>query len=79
MFFDPYIRVINTTEDIHTGDMRMLVIPETAYLWPEEGLRIYLAYPNVTIFEGTQPSAIFPPLWWLNFNNCVYDGVACTP
>ena len=77
LFFDPYLYVHNTGDTIHRGDIRMLTVPDTSYKWPEEKVRIDKAYPNVTFVAGNPPTINFPNMWWLNFNHCVYDGIAC--
>jgi len=77
LFFDPTLLVINNGEEIHRGDVRLLNIPTTTYLWPEEGVRIDRAYPLVTYIAGTPPSFSFPNSWWTESNHCVYDGVPC--
>ena len=77
LFFDPYLHVYNTGENIHRGDIRMLTVPDTTWLWPEERIRIDLAYPDITFTPGNPPTIIFPDKWWLNHNHCVYDGVPC--
>ena len=78
LFFDPYLHVIQTPPyDIHKGDVRMLTVPDTDYLWPEERVRIDRAYPDVTFIPGSPPNITFPLNWWLNPNHCVYDGVPC--
>ena len=60
LFFDPYIIVNNTGEDIHTGDVRMLTVP-TDWQWPTpDGNAIWNPYPKVN--EGTPPT--FCPYWW---------------
>jgi hypothetical protein len=78
LFFDPYLHVINTGDTIHRGDIRMLTVPDLAYSWPEEQIRIDYAYPKVTFTPGNPPTIIFPTDWWLDFNHCVYgDGIPC--
>ena len=60
LFFDPYIFVSNTSEEIHTYDVRMLTVP-VDWQWPTpDTTAIWIAYPNVT--EGDPP--IFEPYWW---------------
>jgi LruC domain-containing protein len=78
LFFDPYLYVHNTGNTIHRGDIRMLTVPDTTYLWPEEQIRIDYAYPLVTFIPGNPPTINFPNDWWLTHNHCVYDGVPCT-
>lgn len=78
MFFDPYLKVWNTGDEIHTGDLRLLIVPSTGYLYPEERVRIDHAYPLVTYVPGNPVNFLFPNGWWTSFNHCVYDGVPCT-
>jgi hypothetical protein len=60
LFFDPYLYVNNTGEDIHIGDVRMLAVP-TDWLWPTpDGNAIWNVYPKV--IAGAPP--IFVPYWW---------------
>ena len=76
LFFDPYLEVLGKNLEIHQGDLRLLSIPEISWMWPEERVRIDMAYPDV---NGNQPDFIFPDKWWLNHNTCVYgDGVTCS-
>jgi LruC domain-containing protein len=77
LFFDPYLHVIDTGNNIHRGDLRLLTVPTNTYLWPEEKIRIDKAYPDITFISGNPPTIIFPDQWWLNHNHCVYDGVPC--
>jgi LruC domain-containing protein len=78
LFFDPYLYVHNTGDTIYSGDIRMLAVPDTKYLWPEEKIRIDKAFPDVTFVPGNPPTITFPGNWWLTYNHCVYDGVPCT-
>jgi hypothetical protein len=60
LFFDPYIKVNNTGQEIHTGDVRMLVVP-IDWTWPTpDGNAIWNVYPKVT--AGNPPT--FVPYWW---------------
>jgi hypothetical protein len=77
LFFDPILLVLNISEYIHQGDVRLLSIPSKEYLWPEEGVRIDNAYPLVSFLPLIPPDFTFPPSWWTVSNHCVYDGVAC--
>jgi hypothetical protein len=77
LFFDPILLVLNISEYIHRGDVRLLSIPFSDYLWPEEGVRIDRAYPLVEYLPLNPPDFSFPESWWTVFNHCVYDGVAC--
>jgi uncharacterized repeat protein (TIGR01451 family) len=75
LFFDPYLHVFNTNDDIHQGDPRIVSAPSDYWRWPEEGVRIDRAYPMVT---GNPPDQTFPSEWWIDHNNCIYgDGVVC--
>ncbi len=78
LFFNPYINVVNTGDRIDAGDVRMLVIPESDWLWPEERVRIDTTYTDVVFTPGNPPTIIFPSGWWGNYNNCVYNGIACS-
>ncbi len=64
LFFDPYIIVNNTGQEIHRGDVRMLTVP-TDWEWPSEGQRIWFKYPKVG--EAIDPflGPVFIPFWWL--------------
>jgi hypothetical protein len=78
MFFDPFLKVLNTGEVIFFGDSRMLVIPDINYMWPEEHIRMDKAYPLTTFVPGPPPDVLFPSGWWLVHNTCVYgDGIPC--
>ena len=77
LFFDPYLHVVNTGDNVHRGDIRMLTVPSTTWLWPEETIRIDKAYPDITFIPGNPPTITFPDNWWLHFNHCVYDGFPC--
>ena len=68
LFFDPWLHVIDTGEDIHRGDPRMLTVP-VDWMWPEELVNICDAYPDVT--RGNPPT--FTAYWWLNYNDRVYS------
>lgn len=60
LFYDPYLYVIDTGQDIHTGDVRMLTVP-VDWTWPmPDGNAIWNIYPKVT--AGTPPT--FVPYWW---------------
>jgi hypothetical protein len=61
LFFDPYIFVSNTSEEIHTGDVRMLTVP-VDWQWPTPDKNaIWNVYSGVT--AGAPPT--FSPDWWL--------------
>ena len=77
LFFDPTMLVLNNGEQIHRGDVRLLSIPSSAYLWPEESIRIDRAYPLVVFKPGNPSDFSFPPSWWTVHNHCVYDGFTC--
>jgi hypothetical protein len=60
LFYDPYLHVNNTGEDIHAGDVRMLTVP-VDWQWPTpDGNAIWNVYPKVT--AGSPPT--FQPYWW---------------
>ena len=78
MFFDPFIKVLDSGQLIVRGDSRMLVIQDINYMWPEEHVRMDKAYPLTTYLPGPPPDVIFPNGWWLAHNTCVYgDGIPC--
>jgi uncharacterized repeat protein (TIGR01451 family) len=77
LFFDPFLLVLDISEYVHQGDVRLLSIPTSEYLWPEEGVRIDHAYPLVSFLPLIPPDFNFPPSWWTVSNHCVFDGVAC--
>ena len=77
LFFDPILLVLNISEYIHQGDVRLLSIPFSDYQWPEEGVRIDRAYPNVSYLPLIPPDFTFPASWWTVYNHCVFDGVPC--
>ena len=85
LLFDPYLYVLRTSVPsygIHRGDDRMLIMPSAALSWAEEKVPVWVAYPDVLPGDFTVTPKIppvFPGGWWLNSNNCVYDGVPCTP
>lgn len=70
LFFDPYLYVNNTGDEIHVGDVRMLTVP-TDWMWPEAGVGIWLAYPD-GVSPGPPPT--FVTDWWTTYNDLVYDG-----
>ena len=78
LFFNPILDVLDTGERIQSSDNRILVIPDSGWKHPEEGIRIDKAYPLVSFTDGFIPNISFPADWWLTFNHCVFDGVACT-
>jgi len=52
LFFDPYLYVRDTDEDIHITDQRLVVVP-TDWEWPEDKAAIWTVYPyNSTTDEG---------------------------
>jgi hypothetical protein len=62
LFYDPYLHVNNTGEDIHTGDVRMLTVP-VDWQWPTpDGNRICNVYPKVSNCIPGPPT--FVPSWW---------------
>jgi len=76
LFFDPYLEVLDREAVIHKGDLRMLSVPDINWAWPEERVRLDVAYPDVS---GNPPNFTFAENWWLNHNTCVYgDGVKCS-
>ena len=77
LFFDPILNVLNTGDAIHAGDLRLLTVPASAWVWPEERVRLDLAYPLVGFMPGNPPAFTFPSNWWESYNHCVLDGFAC--
>jgi hypothetical protein len=77
LFYRTILHVLNTGEEITMGDIRTLVVPTNTWAWPEERIRIDLAYPNVSFIPGISPNFIFPNLWWNTPNQCVVDGLSC--
>jgi hypothetical protein len=66
LFYDPYIYVNPTGEEIHADaespDIRLLTVP-TDWQWPTpDGRSIWLCYPDVTPPPGNPPD--FEPYWW---------------
>jgi hypothetical protein len=60
LFYDPYLKVRNTGEFIHTGDVRMLTVP-IDWQWPTpDGNAIWNVYSKV--ISGYPPT--FVPYWW---------------
>lgn len=80
LFFDPYLHVLATGDEVHTGDIRMLNVPEddVPFQWAEERVRIDRAYPNLQFLNGNPPNIIFTANWWETRTNCVIDGATCT-
>jgi hypothetical protein len=70
LFFDPWLKVQNTGNEIHVGDPRILTVP-IDWMWPEAGVPIWLAYDE-GVTSGNPPS--FTADWWLNYNDLVYNG-----
>ncbi len=77
MFFDPILNVLDTGDEIHAGDLRLLTVPISAWMWPEEKVRLDLAYQLVGYTPGNPPVFSFPSYWWGSHNHCVFDGFAC--
>ena len=83
LFFQPHLFVYNTpTYQIGPGNPLMLVVPFLEWEWPESRVAIWNAYPDVipgdlSIIPKVPP--VFPLDWHANFNDCVYNGVPCTP
>jgi hypothetical protein len=77
LFFDPVLSVLDTGDEIHAGDLRLLAVPVSAWVWPEEHVRLDLAYPLVGYTPGSPPAFTFPSNWWESHNHCVFDGFAC--
>ncbi len=60
MLFNPYIKVLNTGENIFQGDSRMLVIPDINWMWPEEHVRMDKAYPLTTYRTRSSSGCVIP-------------------
>ena len=66
LFFDPYLHVNLTGQDIHTGDSRLLAIP-TTWDYPDNGVHIWSVYPDVgpAVWTGLSwDPPVFQPYWW---------------
>jgi len=83
LLFDPYLFVLRTSIPsyaIHKGDVRMLILPSSALSWSEERIPVWSSYPDVIpgdLSVTPKVPPIFPGSWWLNSNECVYNGVPC--
>ena len=77
LFYDPFLKVSETGESVHIGDVRLLSVPTTDWLWPEERVRIDSVYPDVTYIDSGLGDFNFPSFWWTKHNHCAYDGVLC--
>jgi hypothetical protein len=75
--YPDYLEYRGVGEQIHSGDVRLLSVPSTHWLWPEESVRIDRAYPKVVHQPADPLNFLFPDGWWTDFNHCVYDGVVC--
>jgi LruC domain-containing protein len=81
LFFDPYLEIDfvdnnkfdpPADDSIHTGNIRMLTVPDD-WSWPEEGKPIWDVYAFVT-----GPPLSFSSDWWTSHNNCIYgDNYIC--
>lgn len=60
LFFNPWMKIRETGEEVHPGDRRMLAVPDE-WAWPNEKQAIWLKYPCV--IPGDPPT--FTPFWWL--------------
>ena len=64
LFFDPWLYVNNTLEDIRIGDVRMLVVP-TDWVWPmPDGTPIWNVYPKVVATTDPLLGPVFCFQWW---------------
>lgn len=70
LFFDPYLHVVGSGDNIQTGDSRMLTVP-VDWMWPEAGVSIWLAY-TTGVTQANPPA--FSSNWWINYNDLVYNG-----
>lgn len=66
LFFDPWLYVNNTGEDIHTGDYRMLTVP-TDWDWPTpDTTPIWIPYTKVGPTTDPLLGPVFCSEWWIN-------------
>lgn len=83
LFFQPHLFVYNNPNyEIGPGSPLMLVVPFLTWEWPEERIAIWHAYPDVLpgdLSVSPKVPPVFPLGWHANFNDCVYNGVACPP
>jgi len=91
LFFDPYLKVehdgipdeVSRTQNIKdpNPDPRILCVEDPYWQWPEEGVRIDRAYPDVEITckRGKPPTFEFLEGWDGNHNSCVFDDEVCKP
>jgi len=63
LFYDPYIKVLNTGDVIHAGDARMLSVP-TDWTPPGEGTAIWVPYPKVGAASDPCVGPVFTAYWW---------------
>ena len=82
LFFDPWFQVLNFPGwdgIVHQGQTKMLAVPETEYLWPEERHGVFQAYEGVHFVDTNPPDVLFDNYWWTSqHNECVYgDGIVC--
>ena len=76
LFFDPYLYVYNTLEEIHTGDDRTLVVPDD-WQWPQENAHIGMVYTGVTT---DSPPNFTDTDWYTNTpNDYIWDPVTVAP
>jgi len=81
LFFDPYLYVDKSGEEVHQADFRMLTVQlersDPAWKWPEEHVCLTNAYQTVT---GNPPDFTYGEEWWKypSVNGCTYgDGKEC--
>jgi LruC domain-containing protein len=80
MFFDPYINVHNVPgHTVHAGEVAILTVPLVDWLYSQEWTAIYVSYPLVQFDAGPPVELFFPMNWFEDHNDCVYNGIPCTP
>jgi hypothetical protein len=64
LFFDPYLYVTNTDDEVHQGDVRMLTVPADWQWVEDDGTPIWEVYLKVG--EAVDESGpVFTPYWWM--------------
>jgi len=55
LFFDPYLYIWDTGEEIHKGDVRTIIVSDD-WIWPQEFAAIWTVYPyNFGTNQGVNP------------------------
>lgn len=74
LFFDPYLFVVETGEEIHRGASRLLTVP-VDWKWSEETTPIWEVFDDVE--ESSEGEPVFTErVWWDTGNDRVFDGCA---